>query len=251
MYKLRSYYHLLGMAVIISAHLIPIAIGVALLKKDVMWAIRRRQGIARALIRFLKVRINQTGHPVDGNYLFISNHQSYIDPVIKAQAVAFLPVAKAEVAKWPLFGFGVKVTGILFVVRDNKESRADIRAAIRSALNEGKPVLVYPEGTTSSMAKMLPLRPGAFQTAADMGKGVVPIAISYDDVADAWIGKESFIPHFLRSFGKPEMYVRIHFGDPVFDDNAEMLMEKTRAVIDNKLAEWEEIVANSKIQVLD
>lgn len=245
MNKIRSVYRLLGMAVIISAHLIPIVVGVAILKKDVMWAIRRRQGIARALIRFLNAKVTQTGRPLDGNFLFISNHQSYIDPVPAAQAVAFLPVAKSEVAKWPLFGFGVKVTGILFVVRDNKASRADIRAAIRTALEEGKPVLVYPEGTTSAMAKMLPLRPGAFQTAADLGKGVVPIAVSYDDVADAWVGNEWFIPHFLRSFGKREMHIRIHFGDPIFDENYETLMEKTRVVIDDKLAEWKGVVEYS------
>lgn len=235
------------MAVIILAHIIPIAVGVALLKKDVMWAIRRRQDIARALIRFLKIRITQTGDPQDGNYLFIANHQSYIDPVIKAQALAFLPVAKAEVAQWPLFGFAAKVTGILFVVRDNKESRADIRAAIKTALLQGKPVLVYPEGTTSAMSKMLPLRPGAFQSAAGLGKGVVPIAIRYEDVKDAWIGSESFMPHFLRSFGKPEIQVRVHFGDPIFDDNAETLLEKNKSVIDQKLAEWEGMAQDSTI----
>ncbi len=235
------------MMFIISAHLIPIVVGVALFKKDVMWAIRRRQGIARALIRFLNVRVTQTGNPMDGNFLFISNHQSYIDPVPAAQVVAFLPVAKAEVAKWPLFGFAVKVTGILFVVRESKESRADIRAAIRTALAEGKPVLVYPEGTTSAMPKMLPLRPGAFQTAADLGIGVVPIAISYEDATDAWVGNEWFIPHFLRSFGKPQMHIRIHFGDAIFDRDYEALMKKTRAVIDEKLAEWEGIVEYSRI----
>lgn len=238
MSKIRAYYRLAGMALIISAHLIPIAIGVAIFKKDILWAIRRRQGIAASLMRFLKVRLLQTGTARDGNYLFISNHQSYVDPVLQAQAVAFLPVAKAEVSEWPLFGFGVKVTGILFVTRESKESRADTRAAIRKALSEGKPVLVYPEGTTSDRQEMLPMRPGAFQSAADLGVGVVPVAISYTDVRDTWIGDEGFLAHFIRCFAKPHMEVRLYFGDPVFDRNAEVLMEKTRAVIDGKLEEW-------------
>lgn len=238
MHKLRSYYRLAGMALIIVAHIVPVAIGVAIFKKDIMWAIRRRQGIARALIRFLNVKVTQTGKAQDGNYLFISNHQSYIDPVPTAQAVAFLPVAKAEVAKWPLLGFGVKVTGILFVTRESKESRADIRSAVRNALAEGKPVLIYPEGTTSDQPKMLPLKPGAFQTAAELGVGVVPIAVSYDDITDAWVGDESFIPHFIRSFGKKQMHIRLHFADPIFESDVEVLMEKTRVCIDEKLAEW-------------
>jgi 1-acyl-sn-glycerol-3-phosphate acyltransferase len=226
------------MATIISLHLIPIAIGVAVLKKDVMWAIRRRQRIAAALVRFLQVRVEQTGVARDGNYLYICNHQSYIDPVVKAQAVAFLPVAKAEVSKWPLFGFGVKVTGILFVTRENKESRADTRAAIRKALAEGKPVLIYPEGTTSDQPRMLPLRPGAFQTAAELGIEVIPVAISYPDKSDAWIGSESFLAHFVRVFGKKELQVRLHFGEPVLDRNGTTLMEKTAGMIDLQLAEW-------------
>ena len=239
MSQLRTYYRLLGMATIISLHLVPIVIGVAFLKKDVMWAIRRRQRIAAALVRFLRVRVEQTGVARDGNYLFICNHQSYIDPVVKAQAVAFLPVAKAEVSKWPLFGFGVKVTGILFVTRENRESRADTRAAIKKALSENKPVLIYPEGTTSDQPRMLPLRPGAFQTAAELGVDVLPVAVSYADPSDAWVGNSSFIPHFIKTFAKPELHVRLHFGDPVRDTDAERLMEKTRAVIDDKLAEWE------------
>lgn len=239
MSKLRAYYRLVGMALIISAHLIPIAIGVAIFKKDIMWAIRRRQRIAVALVRFLQVRVEQTGTARDGNYLFISNHQSYVDPVLQAQAVAFLPVAKAEVSKWPLFGFGVKVTGILFVARENKESRADTRAAIRQALTEGKPVLVYPEGTTSDQPKMLPLRPGAFQSAADLGVGVIPVAVRYTDKQDVWIGSEHFIPHFIRCFAQPRMEARLHFGEPIFERDAGLLMEKTSAVIDAILAAWE------------
>ncbi len=238
MNKLRAIFRLFGMASIIFAHLIPVVVGVTIFKKDIMWAIRRRQKIARALVRFLNVKVTQTGHPRDGNFLFISNHQSYIDPVPTAQAVAFLPVAKSEVAKWPLFGFATKATGILFVVRESKESRADIRAAVRNALAEGKPVLIYPEGTTSADAKMLPIRPGTFQTAAELGVGVVPIAISYDDPSNAWVGNDQFIPHFLRCFGKREVRVRLHFGEPIFDSDYNALMEKTRVVIDQKLSEW-------------
>ena len=238
MHQLRALFHLLGMAVIISTRLIPVVTGVTVFKKDIRWAIRQRQGIAGALVRFLNIKVTQTGHPQDGNFLFISNHQSYIDPVPTAHAVAFLPVAKAEVAKWPLFGFAVKATGILFVVREDRDSRAGIRAAVRTALAGGMPVLIYPEGTTSTSSCMLPIRPATFQTAAELGIGVVPIAIRYDDPTDAWVGDDQFIPHFMRCFGKPEVRVRLHFGDPVFDRDSEILMKKVRGLIDGKLAEW-------------
>ncbi len=238
-YKARAIFRLLGMAAIIVAHLIPVVVGVAFFKKDVLWAIRRRQCIARALISFLNIRIEQTGSPRDGNFLFISNHQSYIDPVPTAQAVAFLPVAKAEVAKWPLLGFAAKVTGILFVTRENSESRANIRAAVRNALAKGQPVLIYPEGTTSTSPQMLPIRPGTFQIASDLGIAVVPIAIRYDDPSDAWVGNDTFIPHFLRCFAKPAVRVRLHFEAPILETDADALMEKTTAAINLKLLEWE------------
>jgi lyso-ornithine lipid O-acyltransferase len=239
LHALRGIFRGIGIGVIIAIDLIPIIIGVVFFKKKLAWRLRKRQGIARHLVRFLNINIHQSGTPVDGNFLFISNHQSYADPIVTATALAFMPVAKAEVANWPLVGWGARITGILYVKRENKQSRADTRAAIRTALIQGDPVLIYPEGTTSGGTSTLPFRVSAFQVAAELGISVVPITLNYGRSEDKWGGKESFVTHFLKTFSKPKMDVWMHVGEPIADADWAQLLLKTQTAIDGKLRDFQ------------
>jgi lyso-ornithine lipid O-acyltransferase len=230
----------IGVGLIIAVHLIPIIIGVVVFKKKLAWTLRQRQRIARHLVWFMNITIHQSGTPKDGNFLFIGNHRSYADPIMAAVAVAFLPVAKAEVEKWPLIGWGARITGVLYVKRESKQSRTDTRMAIREGLKAGDPVLIYPEGTTSSGALTLPFRASAFQVAAELNVPVVPITLHYGDPEDNWGGTESFVTHFLHTFSKPKMNVWLDFGAPILDANWESLLAKTQAAIDEKIGELRE-----------
>lgn len=237
---LRGGFRLIGIALIIIGNLIPIIIGVVLFQKKLDWTLRQRQRIARHLVWFLNIKIRTSGTPKDGNFLFIGNHRTYLDPVVSAVSVAFMPVAKAEVANWPLFGSGARITGILYVKREDKQSRADTRAAIRTALAAGNPILIYPEGTTSTAPQTLPFRQSAFKVAAELGIGVVPISIEYADKEAYWTGKDTFIPHILKIFGKSKLDVWIDFGAPIFDQNWEQLLVKTQATIDAQLLDFQQ-----------
>jgi 1-acyl-sn-glycerol-3-phosphate acyltransferase len=249
----------LGIIVIIAAYLVPIVFGVIILKKDLHWTIRKRQNIARALVRWLNIRIqlqnvppqyiwgfdyqtsDKIAKPISdtpqykSNFLFVSNHRSYVDPVIVNCFVPTLPVAKLEVADWPLIGFGAKITGVLYVKRVDKQSRADTRAGVREALQKKFHVLIYPEGTTSDLPQCLPFRFGSFKTAIEENKGILPIAIDYGLKSDAWIGRDTFVPHFMRCFGKWSTDVKIAFGEPIYGDDAETLAEEARYWIDKQL----------------
>jgi lyso-ornithine lipid O-acyltransferase len=238
--SIRGVFRGIGIGLIISIHLIPIIIGVVFFKKKLAWTLRQRQRIARHLVWFLNIKIQESGTPIDGNFLFISNHRSYADPIIAACSVAFMPVAKAEVANWPLIGWGARITGVLYVKRENKQSRADTRTAIREGLKAGDPVLIYPEGTTGSGFLTLPFRVSAFQVAAELGISVVPITLHYGDPEDSWGGKESFVKHFLHTFSKPKMNVWIDFGAPISDEDWEQLLAKTQNAINAKLVELQE-----------
>ena len=233
----------IGIGVIIAVHLIPIIIGVVFLKKNLAWTLRQRQRIARHIVWLLGIKIHQSGTPIDGNFLFIGNHRSYADPIIAAVSVAFLPVAKAEVENWPLLGWGVRITGVLYVKRENKQSRVDTRNAIRDALSVGDPVLIYPEGTTSGSVLTLPFRVSAFQVAAELGVSVVPITLEYGDKEDAWTGTESFVAHFLNAYGKSKKAVWIDFGTPISDSNWETLLEKTQNAINAKSLDLQKKIA--------
>jgi 1-acyl-sn-glycerol-3-phosphate acyltransferase len=234
----RGVFRLIGIAVIIIGHLLPIVIGRFLFKKDMWWAVMRRQVMARHLVRFLNIRIEQTGKAVVGNFLYISNHRSYIDPVCVALWIPFVPIAKAEVGKWLLIGWGARMTGVFYVKRADKASRNSVREAARQVLKEGQAVLVYPEGTTTTKSQTSPFRAGTFVVAAEENIPVVPIAIAYDSEAAAFVDKDTFLPHFLKVFSQKQLRVRLHFFDALSRHDPNLLLQESQKLIDNQLAIW-------------
>ena len=70
----------------------------------------------------LRVRIHGNIPKIKGAYLTVSNHHSFIDPVVTLGFLKGMPVAKAEVSSYPLLHFGAKKTGIIYVDRATPES---------------------------------------------------------------------------------------------------------------------------------
>ncbi len=176
--------------------------------------------------------------PPKGRHIFVGNHRSYLDPAVVLRDVEALPVAKAEVADWPLIGYGAKVTGIMFVKRDSKTSRASTLDAMRKTLQMGFPVLVYPEGTTHTMPHTMEFRGGGFGLAVKEQVPVVPMAIEYFDMRDAWVGDDTFISHFMRCFGKKRTYIKIRYGQALPPgNNPSELLASTQAWVNRSLAE--------------
>ena len=152
------------------------------------------------------------GIPYKGTCLYVSNHIGYIDPFVILVHVEANVVAKAEILKWPLIGLGGYMVGTIFVKREEKSSRQETVMAIRTALEEGTSILIFPEGTTSAGPGTLPFRPRAFEAALLAGVPVQPIAIKYESPLVAFIGNHTFIPHFFRLFRLKSITGRVTFG---------------------------------------
>ena len=137
---------------------------------------------ARVLVRLAGVRATAEGLENlagAGPFVLAANHCSYVDvPVLMALLpLDFLFVAKKEVLSYPLVGPFVRKTGHLTVDRgDAQQSVADAGEVAR-ALESGRSVLFFPEGTFSAAAGLRPFRLGAFKLAVDAGVSVVPIAL--------------------------------------------------------------------------
>ena len=187
------------------------------------------------MLRKLGVRVDKKGSASQGNYIYVGNHRSYLDGILAMADVRALPVAKAELSNWPLIGYGAKLTGIMFVKRDSKKSRSAALEAIREALGMGFSVLVYPEGTTHLKPTTMDFRTGAFSLAAKEGFGIVPMAIEYKVESDAWVGDETFVPHFVRCFGRKQTFVKIRYGQPIISNNVDFLVQKTKEWIDENM----------------
>ncbi len=239
MSKIRAISRGIGLAILTCWCVAPVVFRYLIGTWDAHHALETRKRWARKAIKLLGIKLEVSGNPeIKGACLYIGNHRSYIDPIVALTEVPAWPVAKAEVASWPIFGIAAKMTGILYVKREDRNSRASTLKAIEQLLEEGHQVLIYPEGTTHLEPFTRNFRPGTFKMAANKGIPVVPMAIHYADPLDAWVGSQTFPPHFMRTFGKKTIGVILAFGEPLIHEDPKTLMQETKSWIDERLGHW-------------
>jgi 1-acyl-sn-glycerol-3-phosphate acyltransferase len=194
----------------------------------------RRKWVNKVIPR-VGVKLDMKGSipKLDGPAIFVQNHKSYFDPVTALKLVKAMPVSKAEVSTWPLIGFMADYTGVLFVQRDDKKSRADTLLGMEKELAKGNNILIYPEGTTTEEAKTLQFKLGSFRLASKLNIPIVPMSIEFSKDEDAWVGTTLFLPHFFKTFGKKQVYVKSSIGPKIQGGSPEELLEKTQQWIDD------------------
>ncbi len=136
---------------------------------------------AAALMRLL-FRLEVVGSglvPASGPVLIVSNHVSLLDPpLVGASAPRPLHfMAKEELFRVPLLGRLIRALNARPVRRDGSDMRA-LKAAL-ALLQEGRALLVFPEGTRGVEGQ--PLRegkPGVGMLAVLSGAPVVPVFVS-------------------------------------------------------------------------
>lgn len=208
------------------------------LGRSIQRAFRMRRSCVRVLSKILGFKITTHGKIAEITpAVYVSNHRCFSDPLLALHYFYFYPIGKAEIERYPLIGLAAKETGILFVKRDNKESRSNVKEAIRKALLSNLNIFLCPEGTTNVGQTTKEFRKGAFDVAAELNIPIIPIAMVYHDPAsDFWIPSESLIQHFVRQFGKWETRVDIYFPNKPFQSNDSLtLLNQCRSWIDEKL----------------
>ena len=114
------------------------------------------------------------------SYIFTPNHQSLIEVPLFVTYLGRNPayLAKKEVFKYPIFGYGIGLMGVIPVDRRNSPSAVESAKAATELLRRGKSYVVYPEGTRSPDGRLLPFKKGAFMMAIEAGVAVVPVTVS-------------------------------------------------------------------------
>jgi 1-acyl-sn-glycerol-3-phosphate acyltransferase len=193
--------------------------------------------LARAAQRALEIHaleVRASGPSPRGPALLVSNHLSYLDPLVFLSRTACTPISKSELASWPLFGAVARRTGVLFVERSSAGSRLAVMRAAEGAWGEGAIVLNFPEGTTTDGSTVLHFRKGLFEVARVLAIPVIPAALRYQPSDLAWIGDAAFVPHYLRFAALERSTVEVAFGDPIPSHaypTAERLADAARACI--------------------
>jgi 1-acyl-sn-glycerol-3-phosphate acyltransferase len=113
-----------------------------------------------------------------GSYVVVANHQSLLDIVMLSGMPREMKwVAKDELFRIPWIGWLLRLTGDIAVRRGDSDSGGEAIARARAYLARGMSVMIFPEGTRSRDARLLPFKSGAFRLAIEAGVPVLPVAV--------------------------------------------------------------------------
>ncbi len=130
------------------------------------------------LIGIFHKNIYEVPHDTSNQYIFVSNHISYMDIPVMMKAIRrqnFRILGKAELGAIPVFGFIFKQAAVS-VDRKNPNNRAKSVATLKSIIKRKISVFICPEGTFNQAHKPLKeFYDGAFKIAIETQTPVKPI----------------------------------------------------------------------------
>ncbi len=112
-------------------------------------------------------------------FVVVSNHESFSDILL----ISHLPwemkwLSKAELFRIPILGWMMWLVGDIPLKRGFGPSAVEAMARCRKALQNRVSVMIFPEGTRSKTAELLPFKDGAFRLAVEAGVPLLPLAVS-------------------------------------------------------------------------
>lgn len=116
-------------------------------------------------------------HDRSGHYIFVANHISYLDApaIVKVIRQPTRVLGKVEMSKIPVFGY-IYRNAIVTVDRSSPENRARSVQILKSTVEKGISIFIFPEGTFN-MGKT-PLKDfydGAFKIAIETQTPIKPV----------------------------------------------------------------------------
>ncbi len=169
--------------------------------------------------------LGRSNVPQEGGVLLVSNHQSYLDPVLVgvglSREIHYMARSSLFRNEW----FRRLIVSLnAFPLKREGTDVGTLRRAVR-LLKEGRVVLVFPEGTRTETGAIQLLHRGFTLIAKEGRARIVPVAI--EGAFRAWPRKR----HYPRS--SP---ITISFGRPVpFESYSKMSSEEIRGEIENRL----------------
>jgi 1-acyl-sn-glycerol-3-phosphate acyltransferase len=191
-----------------------------------------RRWYYRILARIVGLRIIARGRQTtERPHLVVSNHISYYDIVAIGSLVSGDFVAKADIAKWPVFGVMAKAGRSVFIDR-RRTATSEAKDQIQDRLDAGDTLIMFPESTSGDGNRMKPFKSALFTVAERRvtdQKGltrnitVQPVSIAYTRLNGlplgvgwrpfvAWYGDMEMMPHlwFIAKLGTLTVEITFH-----------------------------------------
>lgn len=115
-----------------------------------------------------------------GPFIYLFNHQSQLDILI---ALAVLPagfkfVAKEELFKVPFLGDAMRKSGYISIKRQNAREAVATLDKVRSMIEKGMSILIFPEGTRTLTGDIAPIKRGSIMVAFETKTTILPVVIN-------------------------------------------------------------------------
>ncbi len=179
------------------------------------------QTMCRRLMRVLQIRASYHGEPAAEGML-VCNHLSYLDVIVLGAHYPMAFIAKSEVRTWPVIGWLTSSGGTLYIDRASKADVFRVGAELSTAVRDGVPVCVFPEGTSSDGSGVLPFLGSLLQPAVAHGWLVTPAHLQYNLPSGGVVADEvcywrdmTLGPHLLNLLGKNEIIASVRYGVPI------------------------------------
>lgn len=192
----------------------------------------------RHVLRMIGIRVEAYGTPLADPVMFVANHCSWLDIVVMHTRRAVCFVAKAEIERWPLFGFLAASAGTIFHRRGSTDSLARVMRIMVERMHAGRSVAVFPEGGAAHGATLKTFHARIFQAALDADAPIQPVALRYsrngiNQPQIAFAPGENFMGNVWRLLGDPPLQAEVHFLAPLQDRDAgrKQLAQDARAQI--------------------
>ncbi len=183
------------------------------------------QFVCRNALRILRIPLNVTGEPLQGQVAVVANHTSWLDIFALNAFDDIYFVAKSEVSNWPVIGWLARATGTQFIVRDRTQALSHTHM-LQTRLRHGHRLLFFPEGTSTDGRRVLPFKPTLFQSllAPDIGDKIFIQAITLvfhapvgqDPRFYGWWGDSNLTTHLIKALAiKQHGSVQVVYHDAV------------------------------------
>lgn len=176
---------------------------------------------AKGVLAITGIRFTVEGPRPQAPFFLVSNHVSFFDVFIIASELGCVFVSKAELGKWPIFGFIARNMNTILIDRKGFRDTHRVNSEITEVMNDGLGVVVFAEGTVSQTGELMPFKPALLQPAIELKMPVRYASIHYatphrrDAAREAILWKDgvSFVRHFLNIAALPYCEATLTFGE--------------------------------------
>jgi 1-acyl-sn-glycerol-3-phosphate acyltransferase len=151
--------------------------------------------------------------------LVVSNHTGYVDILVQAAVLPIRFAPKSSIRHWPFIGWFIATGRPIWIDRSSRHKSKEVAKQFKDSMDNGVPILVYPEGTSTSGEKgILKFKSTPFEAAVHGDNWLLPTIIRYKETPDkkpiAWYDDMTLLPHLWRILGYRNIFAELHVMKP-------------------------------------